>query len=201
MAIKLSTVRGEGGGLVDRGRGRLVNRSGLIGRSRGGGSLVHWGGGGLVRNNWGGLVGDRGSLVGGSGLVSGGGIVSGLSGVRHIGDVATVAISDAVGHSLQSAVREGHAVAALGAVPVPALVLLELGAAVVVRHGVVVAVHGGLVVVRLSIGGGGAVCWADNSAMGGGGERGESKESLEKDSYELRGFLFEEFPFTFMLTV
>ena len=124
------------------------------------------GGGGLV---------DRLVPVGGGSLVSLG--VPGLSGVGHIGHVAVVPVHD-VGHGLESAVGEGHAVAALGAVPVPALVLLELGAAVVVRHGVVVAVHGGLVVVRLSIGGGGAICWADNSAMGSGGERGESKESL-----------------------
>ena len=119
-------------------------------------------------------------------------IVSGLSGVSYIGDVATVAVSDVVGHGLQSAVGEGHAVAALGAVPVPALVLLELGAAVVVRHGVVVAVHGGLVVVRLGISGGGAIGRADNSAMGGGGDKGESEKSLKFNWYTvaLKGFLF-----------
>ena len=118
-------------------------------------------------------------IGGGSRLVGRGGIISGLSGVSHISNIATVAISDAVCHSLQSAVREGHAVAALGAGPIPALVLLELGAAVVISHGVGVAVHGGLTVVRLSIGGGGAISWADNSAMGGIGETGESEESLK----------------------
>ena len=125
------------------------------------------GGGGLV---------DRLVPVGGGGLVCLG--VPGLPGVGHIGHIAVVPVHY-VGHGLESAVGEGHAVAALGGVPVPALVLLELGAAVVVRHGVVVAVHGGLAVVGLGIGGGGAVSWADNSAMGGGGETDEGKEGLE----------------------
>ena len=124
------------------------------------------GGGGLVDR----AAVDRGRLVGVG--------VPGLSGVGHIGHVAVVPVHH-VGHGLQPAIREGHAVAALGAVPVPALVLLELGAAVVIRHGVGVAVHGGLAVVRLGIGGGGAIGWADNSAMSGGGQTGEGKEGLE----------------------
>ena len=130
------------------------------------------GGGGLVDG-----PGVGGGVVERGGLVDGGGVVPGLSGVGHIGDVAVVPVHN-VGHGLQSAVRESHAVAPLGSVSVPGLVLLEVGAAVVVRHGVVVAVHGGLAVVGLGIGGGGAIGGADNCALGGSGETSESEEGL-----------------------
>ena len=94
-------------GVVDRSWSSVVDR---------GCSMVNWGR--LV--GWGRLV--RGGLVGWGRLVSGGlGIVS-FTGVGNIGNVATVTISNVVGHSLQTAVGKSYGVASLGRISITRLI-------------------------------------------------------------------------------
>ena len=84
-----------------------------------------------------------------TGLILG---VVGLALVPDIGDVAGVAIVDLVGDDLGPAVGEGDAVLAVGGVPVPVLVLAEVGARVAVLNAILEAVRGGLIVGGLVVG-------------------------------------------------
>ena len=97
------------------------------------------------------VVGLVGGLVVGlvAGLILG---VVGLALVPDIGDVAGVAVVDLVGDDLGPAVGEGDAVLAVGGVPVPVLVLAEVGARVAVLNAVLEAVRGGLIVGGLVVG-------------------------------------------------
>ena len=96
-----------------------------------------------------GVLGSR--LVGGlgSGVVLG---VLGLTLVLDISDVAGVAVSNIVGDDLGPAVGKGNAVLAVGGVPVPVLVLAEVGARVAVLNAILEAVRGGLIVGGLVVG-------------------------------------------------
>ena len=162
------------GGLVDGGRGSVVDRGWLVD----GGSLVD--GSSLVDGGSfvdGGSMVDRGWFVGG-GLVSGGLRVLSFTGVGNIGDVTTVTISNVVGHSLKTAVGESHGVASLGRISITRLIGIEVGSTVVVIDSVLVSVGGGLlvgglVVGRSSVGQGG------DGASGGSGDTGEHDESLQ----------------------
>ena len=98
------------------------------------------------------LVGS--GLVGRGGVVLGGLGVLGLTRVRHIGDVARVAILDSVGHGLDAAVGEGHTVATVGGIAVTGLIGIEVNIGVLVLDGVLVLVLGGLIISRLLVGGG-----------------------------------------------
>ena len=87
--------------------------------------LVDWG---VVDRSWSSVV-DRGCsmvnwgrLVGWGRLVRGGlGVVS-FTGVGNIGNVATVTISNVVGHSLQTAVGKSYGVASLGRISITRLI-------------------------------------------------------------------------------
>ena len=84
---------------------------------------------------WGGVV-DWGRLVG-SGLVL---RVLGNAFVADISDISTIGVGNAVGDNLGAAVRKGNAVRSGGSVPVPLLVLGEVGTGVVVSDSVLIGV-------------------------------------------------------------
>jgi hypothetical protein len=66
--------------------------------------------------------------------------VDSLSLVRDVGNVARVGVCHRVGDDLGAAVREGHAVLAVGSVVITVLVCLEVGSGIIVVDAVVVVV-------------------------------------------------------------
>ena len=84
---------------------------------------------------WGGVV-DWGRLVG-SGLVL---RVLGNALVADISNISTIGVGNAVGDNLGAAVRKGNAVRSGGSVPVPLLILGEVGTGVVVSDSVLIGV-------------------------------------------------------------
>ena len=147
-------------------------------------SLVSWGWG----INWGSLIDwgsfvdwssfvDWGCLIDWSSFVDWGRVVSCLSRIAHISNISTVSISNIVVNSLDTSIRESHAVASLGWVSIARFIGIVVDSTVSIIDPVLVAVDGGFVVVRLGIWGN-SVPRADDSSMGS-GDTGESKDSLK----------------------
>ena len=168
--------------------GGTIGRSGSsVGGRRVGGSTGAVGSGGVwpgsrmvgsrgVRGSWG-TVGAR-SVLGSRGMVAG---RLGVFGVADISHVARVGIVNVVLHSLDTAVRKGNVILALGGIPVTGLHLAKVGAGVVVLNGILIVVLGWLFLIggAMAIGGGGAVGWTGMRARlvvgGAGGVVGDTE--------------------------
>ena len=138
------------------------------------GSLVDWGRG-MV--NWGSFVSWGRGMVSWSSLVGRSSIIVSLTRVSNIGHVSTVTISNIVGNSLNTAIRESNTVTSLGRVTITRLISIVVSSTVVIIDTILVAIHSRLIIAGLSISWG-TISGADSSTMGS-GDTGENNEGLQ----------------------
>ncbi len=133
-------------------------------------------------------VGGDGAVGRGSWLVGWGrgGVVAGLTLIPHVSNVAGVGIGGVVGHDLGTAVREEHAVLAVGGIVVASLVLGEVNSSVVILDSVLVLVLGrnisGLRVSRPGFVSGSRLVGVGPVSQGHGG-KSESNEDLQEEPF------------------